>query len=106
MERSKSAQTKTTEPDRKKYKPEEDRTSTVCFTDLDQGGEILSKFSLPKSMKHPVPFFFSTKLVNLKVWLHDCWREKILLLNWSQKYLLTRVIETKIEPPSHALSNY
>jgi hypothetical protein len=29
--------------------------TTVCFTDLDQGREILSKFSLPKSMKHTVP---------------------------------------------------
>ncbi len=29
---------------------------TVCFTDLDHGSEILSRFSLPKSMKHPVPF--------------------------------------------------
>jgi hypothetical protein len=29
-------------------------TSTVCFTDLDQGSEILSRFSLPKSMKHTV----------------------------------------------------
>jgi hypothetical protein len=25
-----------------------------CFTDLDQGREILSRFSLPKSMKHSV----------------------------------------------------
>ncbi len=40
-------------------------TSTVSFTDLDQGREILSRFSLPKSMKHSVgvpPNFFS-KLV-------------------------------------------
>jgi hypothetical protein len=28
------------------------KEGTVCFTDLDQGSEILSKFSLPKSMKH------------------------------------------------------
>jgi hypothetical protein len=28
--------------------------STVSFTDLDQGREILSRFSLPKSMKHSV----------------------------------------------------
>jgi hypothetical protein len=27
---------------------------TVCFTDLDHGSEILSRFSLPKSMKHSV----------------------------------------------------
>ncbi len=27
---------------------------TVSFTDLDQGREILSRFSLPKSMKHSV----------------------------------------------------
>ncbi len=27
---------------------------TVCFTDLDQGSEIISKFTLPKSMKHTV----------------------------------------------------
>jgi hypothetical protein len=27
---------------------------TVCFTDLDQGSEIISKFKLPKSMKHTV----------------------------------------------------
>ncbi len=27
---------------------------TVCFTDLDQGREVLSWFSLPKSMKHTV----------------------------------------------------
>ncbi len=26
----------------------------VCFTDLDQGSEIISRFSLPKSMKHTV----------------------------------------------------
>jgi hypothetical protein len=26
--------------------------ATVSFTDLDQGREILSRFSLPKSMKH------------------------------------------------------
>ncbi len=30
------------------------RDSTVSFTDLDQGREILSRFSLPKSMKHSV----------------------------------------------------
>ncbi len=28
--------------------------TTVCFTDLDHGSEILSRFSLPKSMKHSV----------------------------------------------------
>ncbi len=28
--------------------------NTVSFTDLDQGREILSRFSLPKSMKHSV----------------------------------------------------
>jgi hypothetical protein len=28
--------------------------STVCFTNLVQGSEIISKFSLPKSMKHTV----------------------------------------------------
>jgi hypothetical protein len=28
--------------------------STVCFTHLDQGSDIFSKFSLPKSMKHAV----------------------------------------------------
>jgi hypothetical protein len=28
--------------------------NTVYFTDLDQGRENLSTFSLPKSMKHPV----------------------------------------------------
>ncbi len=27
---------------------------TVSFTDLDQGREILNKFSMPKSMKHSV----------------------------------------------------
>ncbi len=27
---------------------------TVCFTNLEQGSEITSKFSLPKSMKHTV----------------------------------------------------
>jgi hypothetical protein len=27
---------------------------TVSFTDLDQGREILNRFSLPKSMKHTV----------------------------------------------------
>ncbi len=27
-------------------------STTVCFTDLDQGSEILSKFSYAKSMKH------------------------------------------------------
>ncbi len=27
---------------------------TVSFTDLDQGREILNRFSLPKSMKHSV----------------------------------------------------
>ncbi len=27
---------------------------TVCFTDLEQGSEIISKFILPKSMKHTV----------------------------------------------------
>ncbi len=26
----------------------------VCFTDLDQDCEIISRFSLPKSMKHTV----------------------------------------------------
>jgi hypothetical protein len=31
-----------------------DITATVSFTDLDQGREILSRFSLPKSMKHSV----------------------------------------------------
>jgi len=25
--------------------------STACFTDLDQGSDIIGKFSLPKSMK-------------------------------------------------------
>jgi hypothetical protein len=30
------------------------RLCTVSFTDLDQGREILSRFSLPKSMKHSV----------------------------------------------------
>ncbi len=30
------------------------KEGTVCFTDIDQGSEILSKFSLPKSMKHTV----------------------------------------------------
>jgi hypothetical protein len=29
---------------------------TVCFTNLDKGNEIISKFSLPKSMKHTVEF--------------------------------------------------
>jgi hypothetical protein len=28
--------------------------STICFTDLDEASEILSKFSLPKSMKDTV----------------------------------------------------
>ena len=41
--------------------------STVSFTDLDQGREILSRFSLPKSMKHSVRYrknlgFDKTKL--------------------------------------------
>jgi hypothetical protein len=27
---------------------------TVCFTDLDHGYEIISKFSMPKLMKHTV----------------------------------------------------
>jgi hypothetical protein len=27
---------------------------TVCFTDLDQGSEILNRFSLPNSIKHTV----------------------------------------------------
>jgi hypothetical protein len=30
--------------------------STVCFTDLDHGSDILSRFSLPKSMKHTVDY--------------------------------------------------
>ncbi len=30
------------------------KNHTVSFTDLDQGREILSRFSLPKSMKHSV----------------------------------------------------
>jgi hypothetical protein len=30
--------------------------STVSFTDLDQGREILNRFSLPKSMKHSSEF--------------------------------------------------
>ncbi len=30
------------------------RCCTVCFTDLDQGSEIISKFSYAKSMKHTV----------------------------------------------------
>ncbi len=30
------------------------KTSTVSFTYLDQGREILSRISLPKSMKHSV----------------------------------------------------
>jgi hypothetical protein len=30
------------------------KTPTVCFTDLDQGREIVSYFRLPKSMKHTV----------------------------------------------------
>jgi hypothetical protein len=33
----------------------------VSFTDLDQGREILSRFSLPKSMKHSVENNFSYK---------------------------------------------
>ncbi len=28
--------------------------STVCFTELDQGSDVLGKLSLPKSMKHTV----------------------------------------------------
>jgi hypothetical protein len=31
--------------------------TTVSFTDLDQGREILSRISLPKSMKHSVAIF-------------------------------------------------
>jgi hypothetical protein len=31
------------------------KISTICFTDLDQGSEILRKF-MPKSMKHTVGF--------------------------------------------------
>ncbi len=31
--------------------------ATVSFTDLDQGREILSRFSLPKSMKYSVECF-------------------------------------------------
>ncbi len=30
------------------------RECTVCFTDLDQGSEILTRFSLRKSIKHSV----------------------------------------------------
>ncbi len=28
--------------------------NTICFTNLDLSSEIVSKFSLPKSMKHTV----------------------------------------------------
>ncbi len=43
---------------------------TVSFTDLDQGREILSRFSLPKSMKHsagvdPTKLCFSIFAVKL-----------------------------------------
>ena len=46
---------------------------TVSFTDLDQGREILIRFSLPKSMKHSVVHHFVVCLhfdfvgVNIKV---------------------------------------
>jgi hypothetical protein len=32
--------------------------ATVSFADLDQGREISSRFSLPKSMKHSVEIWF------------------------------------------------
>ncbi len=35
---------------------------TVSFTDLDQGRDILSRFSLPKSMKHSVQFVSRMKI--------------------------------------------
>jgi hypothetical protein len=41
----------------------------VSFTDLDQGREILSRFSLPKSMKHSVGLtptsFWKIKIVDI-----------------------------------------
>ncbi len=40
-----------------------ERTVTiVCFTDIDLGSEIKSKFSLPKSMKHTVGSVFNSCL--------------------------------------------
>ncbi len=43
---------------------------TLSFTDLDQGREILSRFNLPKSMKHSVeqgwPYFLIYLRVKLK----------------------------------------
>ncbi len=46
------------------YLPRLRVTCTVCFTELDHGSEILSRFSLPKSMKHTTlynPFFLFRK---------------------------------------------
>ncbi len=40
-------------------------TATVSFTDLDQGREILSRFSWPKSMKHSVGQYQQVKIVQI-----------------------------------------
>jgi hypothetical protein len=34
--------------------PQMTSRSTVCFTDLEKGNEIISKISLPKSMLHNI----------------------------------------------------
>jgi hypothetical protein len=52
---------------------------TVFFTDLDQGSEILSKLSLPKSMKHTVEMAAGLKeIIKLNHKLHSTRRGAIV----------------------------
>jgi hypothetical protein len=72
-------------------------TSTVCFTDLDQGIEIISRFSLPKSMKHTV--FLKTLFFRLKEFDDALNAEEIRLPNFRKLCFegKNRKIETKHE---------